>query len=64
MIRNSRSAIFSKFGNKASLKKLRKLSLGLKEMTITVLKLDERLGLTEAGVRLLEDSGRSSEQQQ
>ena len=64
MIRNSRSATFSKFGNKASLKKLRKLSLSLKERTITVFKLAEGLGLTETGVRLLEDTGRCSEQQQ
>jgi len=64
MIRNSRCTIFSKFGSKESLKKLRKLSLRLKERTITVLKLAEGLGVTEAGVKLLEDTGMGSEQQQ
>jgi len=64
MIRNSRSTIYSKFGSKASLKKLRKLSPSLKERTIMVLKLAEGLGLTEADVKLLEDTGRGSEQQQ
>jgi hypothetical protein len=64
MIRNSRSTIFSKFGSKAPLKKLRKLSLSLKERTMTVMKLAEGLGLTDAGVKVLEDNGRSTEQQQ
>jgi DNA-binding Xre family transcriptional regulator len=64
MIRNLRSTSFSKFGSKASTKKLKKLSPSLKERTITVLKLAEGLGLTEAGVKLFEDTGRSSEQQQ
>jgi hypothetical protein len=46
-----------------SLKKLRNLSLSLKERTMTALKLAEGLGLTEAGVKVLGDIGRSSEQQ-
>jgi hypothetical protein len=64
MIRNSRSTIFSKFGSKASLNKLRNLSLSLKKRTMTVLKSAEELGLTEPGAKVLEDTGRSSEQQQ
>ena len=64
MIRNWRSTFFSKFGSKASLKKLRNLSLSLKERTTTALKLAEGLGLTEDGVKFLGDNGRSSEQQQ
>jgi len=36
-------------------KKLRNLSLGLKERTMTVLKLAEGPGLNEAGVKVLED---------
>jgi len=46
------------------LKKLRNLSLSLKERTMRVLKLAKGLGLTEAGVKVLEDNGRSSGQQQ
>ena len=61
MIRNSRSTIFSKFGSKASLKKLRNLSLSLKERTMTALKSGAGLGLIEAGVKVLEDIGRCSE---
>ena len=65
MIRNSRSTIFTEFGSKASLKKkLRNLSLSLRERTMTVLKLTEGLGLNEVGVKGLEEIGRSSEQQQ
>jgi hypothetical protein len=62
VIINSRSTIFSKFGSKASLKKLRNLSLSVKERTMTVLKLAEGLRLTVAGVKVLEDIGRSSVQ--
>jgi hypothetical protein len=64
MIRNSRSTIFSKLGSKASLKKLRNLSLSLKERTMTAFKLAKGLGLTEAGIKVLEDIGRGSEQRQ
>ena len=46
------------------MKKPRNLSLSLKERTMTALKLGEGLGLTEAGVKVLEDIGRSSEKQQ
>jgi hypothetical protein len=46
------------------MKKLRNLSLSLKERTMTVLNLTEGLGLNEAGIKVLEDIGRSSEQQQ
>ena len=52
------STILSKFGSKALFKKLRKLSLSLRKKTVTVLKLTERLGLTEAGVEVYDDVDR------
>jgi len=46
------------------LKKMRNLNLSLKERTMRVLKFAKGLGLTEAGVKVLEDIGRSSEKRQ
>ena len=47
--------LLSKFGRKAPVKMLRNLSLSQKERTVKVLKLTERLRLTEAGIKVFED---------
>ena len=56
MTSSSRSTKLWKFGSKAPFKKLRNLEPEPKERTMTVWKLAEWLGVTEAGIRVSEEN--------